>query len=230
MTTRENRKYLYQTSTSIRESLRVLRREATHLPFWLHLLSRSLLMVFGSFLMFVPSLMYNCFGLSSSEAARTGSLYALGCLLSLSVGSKRYASLGKRGKILANVALLGSATLLALLFLGHVTSFIKLPALLGMFLMFLWGISFAVPFYIPPSIFALEKGGKESSATIADCFDFFGFLCLAGFNGYVAGIKQSVLINWKNTFCILALCSLVSMLSLVMLDLLDESTVIQSSK
>lgn len=213
-----------QTPTSILGSLRVLRIEAMQLPFWLHLVSRSLLMVFASFLMFVPSLMYNCFGLSSSEAARTGSLYALGCLLSVSVGSKRYAGLGKRGKISANVALLGSATLSALLLLGHVSGFVKLPGSIGMCLMFLWGVSFAIPFYIPPSIFALEKGGKESSATIADCFDFFGFLCLAGFNGYVAGIKQSVLVNWRKTFCMLALCPLVSMVSLVMLELLDANT------
>jgi hypothetical protein len=57
--------------------------------------------------------------------------------------------------------------------------------------MFLWGFSFAVPFYIPPSMFALARGRKESSATISDVFDVVGFIMLALFNGYVASIQHN---------------------------------------
>ena len=46
----------------------------------------------------------------------------------------------------------------------------------------------AIPFYLPASMFALKRGGKDGSATIADAFDVCGFGLLAVFNGYVARV------------------------------------------
>ena len=207
---------------SVHDPLRVLKGVASGVPFWLHLISRSALMIYASFLMFVPSLMSNCFGLSSALAAKTGSLYALGCLFAVSVGSKRYSTLSCRGKIAANIIQLGTATLSALVMLLHCRGMISLAPYFGMFLMFVWGISFAVPFYIPSSMFALERGGKESSATISDCFDFFGFLFLAGFNGYVASIQQHVMAQWSICFAILASCSAASLICLTSLELISD--------
>ena len=37
-------------------------------------------------------------------------------------------------------------------------------------------------------MFALKRGGKDGSATIADAFDICGFGLLAVFNGYVARV------------------------------------------
>lgn len=37
-------------------------------------------------------------------------------------------------------------------------------------------------------MFALKRGGKDGSATIADAFDVCGFGLLAVFNGYVARV------------------------------------------
>lgn len=210
------------TAKSIHESLRALWRVARGHDFWLHLFSRAALMVYASFLMFVPSVMSNCFGLSSALAAKTGSLYALGCLLAVLIGSKPYNNLSGRGKIVANTVQLGIATLSALTMLLHVRDAISLGPSFGMFLMFIWGVSFAIPFYIPSSIFALEKGGKESSATISDFFDFFGFLCLAVFNGYAASIQQSVMIQWSLCFVILASCSATSLICLTLLELISD--------
>ena len=207
---------------SVHDPLRILKGVASGVPFWLHLISRSTLMIYASFLMFVPSLMSNCFGLSSALAAKTGSLYALGCLFSVSVGSKRYSTLSRRGKIAANIIQLGTATLSALVMLLHCQGTISLAPYFGMFLMFVWGFSFAVPFYIPSSMFALERGGKESSATISDCFDFFGFLLLAGFNGYVASIQQDVMAQWSICFAILASCSAASLVCLTSLELISD--------
>ena len=209
-------------STSIHDSLRILWSVASELPFWLHLLSRAALMVFASFLMFVPSLMSNCFGISSALAAKTGSLYALGCLLAVSIGSKPYNNLNGRSKIVANAVQLGTATFSALTLLLHVRGAISLPPSFGMFLMFIWGVSFAVPFYIPSSIFALERGGKKSSATISDFFDFFGFLCLAAFNGHAASIQQNIMIQWSLCFVILASCSATSLVCLTLLELISD--------
>lgn len=209
-------------STSIHDSLRTLCSVASELPFWLHLFSRAALMIFASFLMFVPSLMSNCFGLSSALASKTASLYALGCLLAVSIGSKTYNNLDGRSKIVTNAVQLGTATLSALSLLLHVRGAITLPPSFGMFLMFIWGVSFAVPFYIPSSIFALERGGKKSSATISDFFDFFGFLCLAVFNGHAASIQQNVMIQWSLCFVILASCSATSLVCLTLLELISD--------
>ena len=76
------------------------------------------------------------------------------------------------------------------------------------------GFSFAIPFYIPPSLYALSRGGQASSATIADVFDIVGFVLLAIFNGYVASIAHEQPAAWIPTFIVTSGCSLVSFLAL----------------
>ena len=210
-------------TASIRESLGVLRREACTPLFWLHMASRSSLMVYASFLLFVPSFMANCFGMTGSEAARVGSVYAIGCLTAVTLGSDRYGRLRRGWRAIADLIQLGSATGCALLLLGHVSGRIVLSPAVGSFLMFVWGASFAIPFYIPPSLYALGRGGRESSATIADAFDVGGFSLLAAFNGYVAGIQQNVMSEWTMAFVVLTACSITSMASLVTASIIDDS-------
>jgi hypothetical protein len=171
-------------------------------------------MVFGSFLLFVPTLMTNCYNASSAFGAQVGSIFALGCLLAVTFGSQVYATLSKKQKIISVVSLLGTATLSALAQLAHMKGTLSLSANASACLLFLWGFCFAVPFYIPPSLYALSRGGKTSSATIADVFDFGGFGLLAVFNGYVASIRHDVLSAWIPTFEILSGCSLVSLVAL----------------
>jgi len=67
-------------------------------------------------------------------------------------------------------------------------NFLHLTPVLGTALMFLFGFSLAIPFYLPSSMFALKRGGKDGSATIADAFDICGFGLLAVFNGIVARV------------------------------------------
>lgn len=150
---------------SIWQSIRILQKEASTVPFWMHLVSRSCLMIVASFLLFVPSYMTNAFGLSSANSARVGSLYSLGCLISVSIGSKYFPIISTRTKIVSTIGLLGIQVIVSVLQTLHISGVFKLSALAGSLSMFLWGIGFAVPFYIPPSLFALKRGGKESSAT-----------------------------------------------------------------
>lgn len=200
---------------SFRASLATLRRESSTVDFWLHLISRTVLMLYASFLMFVPILMKEVYSTSASVGAQVGSLYALGCLLSVTTISKLYAKMQRRTKLCTVVLmLLVGATGSSLAQLGHVASRWTISPPVSAFSMFVWGFSFAVPFYIPPSLYALAKGGNESSATIADVFDAGGFALLAVFNGYVAGISHSDPSAWITTFAILTGCSLVSFLSL----------------
>jgi MFS family permease len=199
---------------SLSTSISCLKRVAVTPEFWLHLTSRSALMVFGSFLLFVPTLFTNCYGATNAFAAQVGSIFALGCLLSVTFGSQLYATLDKPIKMTCVISSLTTATFCALAQLAHVKGTLTLSANASAALLFLWGFCFAIPFYIPPSLYALSRGGKTSSATIADVFDFGGFGLLAVFNGYVASIRHEVLSAWIPTFEILTACSLVSLVTL----------------
>jgi MFS family permease len=206
---------------SIKSSLVTLRREASTPVFWLHATSRSALMVFASFLLFVPTLMSQVYGSSNAFAAQTGSIYALGCLLSVTTGSQLYSRLPKKSQALAVFGLLGTATLSSLAQLAHVAGVWSISASTSAAFMFLWGWAFAIPFYIPPSLYALSRGGVRSSATIADVFDIGGFASLALFNGYVASIQHARAAAWIPTFLITTACSLTSLISLTMAVLLQ---------
>ena len=186
--------------------------------FWLHLTSRTSLMIFGSFLLFVPTFMTHCYGLSSSQSAQVASVFSLGCLGSLVFGSKPYSNLShKKKQSFVLTGMLFISTICAVCQWLHVSSFfpmVKLSPAIGTAIMFLWGLSFSIPFYLPPSLYALEKGGKSSSATIADIFDIGGFALLAFFNGYVGSIPHEIKNAWSTTFKLLILSSACSMISL----------------
>lgn len=190
--------------TTIKDSLRVLKKEAESLPFWMHLTSRSCLMIIASFLLFVPSYMTNAFGMTDAASARVGALYALGSLLSVSIGAKPFSASCRRTKIVSTAVLLGLLLGCGLLQMAHITGAFPLSPFIGATSMFIWGVTFSIPFYIPPSMYALKRGGRQSSATIADAFDFVGFILLAWFNGFVAGRQQDILRSWLLPFGVLS--------------------------
>jgi sugar phosphate permease len=198
-----------------RDSLAILQREATTPEFWLHLVSRSCLMVFASFLLFVPTLMNQVYGCSNAVAAQVASAYSLGCLLSVSLGSRLYAALPTtKQQIGMMTSLLALATVASLSQLGHATGIAPLSWTLATLSMFVWGFAFSLPFYLPPSLYALARGGRQCSASIADSFDFFGFALLAWFNKYVASIGQhSNPSSWVGCFKLTTACALVAMVA-----------------
>ncbi len=238
-----NKKIENPTTRSSLLSLKILRREAGKAEFWLHLLSRTITMVLVSFLLFIPTFMSQCYEMSSASAARVGSMFALGCLLSVStLAAKTYPSTNisrtqsysnrkqsmipiyKQKAIFMAIFLALSTGCLTLqwLFLKNI---IKLSSELGSMIMLVWGFSLAIPFYLPSSMFSLKRGGKEGSATIADAFDVCGFGLLAVFNGFVAriiGVKggnpSSVLLHhkqaWIPVFSLMLCGSLATMLTL----------------
>ena len=157
-----------RSKASMKGSLATLRREATKPEFWLHLTSRSVLMVYASFLLFVPTLLTKVYGASPSFAAQVGSIYALGCLLAVTFGSNVYASLRRNQKVASILTFLGMSTISSVAQYGHMKGLWQLSQGVSAAFLFLWGFSFAIPFYIPPSLYALARGGTKSSATIAD--------------------------------------------------------------
>ncbi|KAL3766112.1 hypothetical protein ACHAW5_001357 [Stephanodiscus triporus] len=190
------------TSSSLNQSLTILRYQSRRPEFWLHLISRSLIMVLVSFLLFIPSFMTQCYGMSSASSARVGSLFALGCLLAVSTLAERtypsvaaISSAGRtpsinlhRRKAYFMLAFLATAAICLLIQTAFLRDIIHLTPLLGSLLMFLFGFSLGIPFYLPSTMFALKNGGKDGSATIADAFDVCGFGLLAVFNGLVARV------------------------------------------
>ena len=209
-TNNSNNKFVLLSPTALATLQKVVKTK----EFWLHMVSRSALMLFGSFLLFVPTLMAKVYGVTEAQGARVGSIFALGCLVSVSTAAKPYASLPKKRRMQLLMGLMGVATLCAGANLAHVSGALFLSPTAATVSLFLWGLAFAVPFYIPPSLYALERGGKECSATIADAFDFSGFLLLAFFNGYVASVRHDVVAAWKPPFQILTACAATSLVSL----------------
>ena len=201
-------------------------------------------MVLVSFLLFIPTFMTQCYEISTAQAARVGSMFALGCLASVSsLAAKTYPSSDsaqamqsksflqsnnnqsltpvykRKAYFMAMFLSLSTACLTAqMLFLKNV---INLSSTMGSMLMFLWGFSLAIPFYLPSSMFSLKRGGKEGAATIADAFDVSGFGLLAVFNGFVARVIGGGNFNlvhhkqaWIPVFSLMLGGSIVAMLSL----------------
>ena len=137
-----------RTSTSkVRDTIDLLRHECRRPQFWLHLISRSCLMVFASFLLFVPSLLSQVYDASSATAARAGSAYALGCLSSVTLGSDRFSKLSRKGKLSAIALLLAGAIASSVAQLAHVSGWLTLSSNQAIACLFVWGFCFAIPFY-----------------------------------------------------------------------------------
>ena len=231
-------KSIYETGTSSKSTLHVLYREIKTFDFWLVLLSRSASMIFGNFLLFLPTFMTHGYSLSHAFSSKVASMFAIGCLLSVSIFSNIYNDLStyQQGTLIAVLCSVGVASVASQLL--HAMSIIHISPILGSLIMMLWGFSFSFPFYIPPALFALKRGGNESSATIgmyyshfsrdkfcyiylpntflhaADVFDVGAFMGLAVFNGYVASIRHDMLSSWIPTFKILLVCASVITFSL----------------
>ena len=213
------------SSSSSLSSISILKKEMKTIEFWLHLLSRSCLMVFASFLLFVPTLMNQLYDCSSAISAQVASIYSFGCLLAVSFGSKTFSNLSSstsssssssspKKQILAIISLLSLATLASYVQLANAIGILSLTKVMSTISMFLWGFAFSLPFYLPSSLYALERGGRNGSATISDCFDFFGFGALAFFNKYVTSIQQhSVPSSWIGCFTITTSCSIIAMIT-----------------
>lgn len=132
--------------TTLKQSMAILRYQSCTPEFWLHLLSRSLLMVLVSFLLFIPSFMAECYNMSHASSARVGSIFALGCLLSVSTLAKRtypftQSTSSVRRKAYSMFGLLTIASLCSLIQIAFLQDFIQLAPVLGTFIMFIFGFS-----------------------------------------------------------------------------------------
>ena len=79
--------------SSFSQTWKIVIQEMQRLEFWFHWINRSVLMVYASILLFVPTILCQLYQTSSSFGSHVGSIYALGCLLAMLLGSQRYSTL-----------------------------------------------------------------------------------------------------------------------------------------
>ena len=53
-------------------------------------------------------------------------------------------------------------------------------------LLFLWGMAYSLPFYLPPGEFALKIGGKSAAALFTNLFDAGGFTMCFFWNSWAS--------------------------------------------
>jgi MFS family permease len=221
--------------STMKSSLVILANQARTPEFWLHLFTRTIMMVLISFLMFIPTFMTQCYDMSTASAARVGSLFAMGCLSSvITLSEKVYPASSVKSsykqKSMAMLGLLAVSTLCLSLQYAFLRGIIQLTPMLGSFLMFIWGFALSIPFYIPGNMFALKRGGKEGSATIADAFDVSGFGLLAIFNSYVAKVLSAAgnrKAAWSPVFLWMMGGSAISMVSMLFAVLMEGKSLEQ---
>ncbi|KAL7550046.1 hypothetical protein ACHAWF_015196 [Thalassiosira exigua] len=151
---REEKQSKPHSQSTFQDSLAILYRQSRTVEFWLHLISRSIIMVLVSFLLFIPSYMTQCYEMSSASSARVGSIFALGCLLSVStMAEKAYPPSGAdivtgqtgmpiyQRKAYSMLAFLLLATICLALQTAFCQGLVQLSPALGTLLMFIFGFS-----------------------------------------------------------------------------------------
>lgn len=163
------------------------------LDFWLMLCAKVCAFVSTQWFMnFVGLYLRASFGFSPAASTNAISVANAGQMVGLLLGGKYYKALQPRAQMLAIAALLGVTTAVPALLLARAA----LPAVDAAVLplLFVWGLSFAVPFYLPAGTYALECGGKKHSTLFTNLFDAGGFTACSAWNRYAAA--QSGRDNW----------------------------------
>ena len=159
-----------------------IRRAIRSSVFWGMLLGKTTLLGVGQMIGFISLFMETGLGYSAAKASSYSGLFALGSLASSMWGSRYYRTLPRNTKIraVAFSNLVGVAA--PVILWGHVTNRFPVSpeAVLG--LITTWGFSWALAFYIPPGILALQIGGNRNAALITNIADGAGFTLAALFS------------------------------------------------
>lgn len=159
-----------------------LKRAIRSSVFWGMLLGKTTLLGVGQMIGFFSLFIETGLGFSAAKASSYSGLFALGSLASSVWGSRYYRTLPRNTKIrvvsFANIVGVGAPVV----FWMHVTNRFPVSpeAVLG--LITTWGFSWALAFYIPPGILALQIGGKRNAALITNIADGAGFTLAALFS------------------------------------------------
>ena len=142
------------------------------LDFWLMLLPKSVIFTYTQFFMnYIPQLLHVEYGFDHGPAATYGGIAQGGSVVGLLyVGNVLYKSRNAAGKVnLVLIELVVCTLVPALLANGPLvksTTGLDLAPLVVPLLV-LWGLAYALPFYIPPGEFAMQVAGGNSAAAPA---------------------------------------------------------------
>ena len=120
-------------------------------------------------------------------AATLGGIAQGGSVIGLLGVGGYYKTLGKPSKVVVIFILLVLCALVPFaLSLG--------PSVLNKYvavaLTVVWGLAYALPFYVPPGDFAMEVGGKSGTALMTNIFDASGFAMSAAWNPWASALAK----------------------------------------
>jgi len=158
---------------------------------------------------YIPLYLHRSLDLSPGLAAQGAALYPFSQLLALGIAGIGYDRLSARGRLHTISGLcLAVAWFYGLQLLLLLASSSPMVAHQNIYftLIFLAGFSVAVPYYLPPSIYLAEVGGKGKCGTLSGVLDASGGLTSMGFH-YLVGHLVSR--DWWGVLLgVLSICSL----------------------
>lgn len=159
------------------------------LDFWLMLIPKTVTFTFTQFFMnYIPQLLHVTYGYDHGMSATLGGVAQGGSVIGLLGVGAYYKNCTKEAKVyLVFIELLLCAIVPFALSLG--------PGVLGQYavvpLTVVWGIAYALPFYIPPGEFAMQIGGKKGTALFTNIFDAAGFAMSAVWNPWASSVAKT---------------------------------------
>ncbi len=146
--------------------------------FWLICLSLMCTTILMDFLVFLPLYLTSFEGVSSAQAGSWASAFPIGCLLALVAGGVMYDRVSRRGRIGLLGGMLGG-TCICIAALWCLKELPMIPESLGfplaIVILFFYGVTLAPPYYLPPSVFSNEFGGRHCALLVGlvDAAAFF---------------------------------------------------------
>ena len=159
------------------------------IDFWLMLIPKALTFTYTQFFMnYIPQLLHDAYGYDHGMASTLGGVAQGGSIVGLLVVGKYFKALDKGSKVtFVFFELLLCFLIPAALSLGPAV----LPTISVVPLLMIWGVAYALPFYIPPGDFAMSVGGKAGTALFTNIFDAAGFATSAVWNPWASAIAKS---------------------------------------
>jgi MFS family permease len=164
------------------------------------------------FLIFLPLYLASFEGVSSAQAASWASAFPIGCLLALFAAGFIYDGVSRKGRIGLLGGLLAAtsvcvAALWCLKGLPMIPDSFKFP--LAIVILFFYGFTLAPTYYLPPSVFSNEFGGKHSGLLV-------GLVDAAAFSAsmlyLVAGGRMVVTWGWQSVIGLFLVIAVVATL------------------
>ena len=169
-----------EAAVSNESAPQLLKRVSKDSMFWAMAVGKAVLLGVGQQIGFFPLFLVTGLGFSTAAASSASGLFAVGSLFSSLLGARLYKTLTPKQQISTVVAMNICATVFpAILALNAIKWIPPMTNALVLSVLTLWGVCWALPFYIPPGIIALKVGGKNHAALITNLYDAGGFAIAA---------------------------------------------------